>query len=67
MHILKWSTSLYHKFIEDHTPIALQGHIGRSVWGVNMLEEEVIIPEIIKLAEESAIFSVRGLVHYLIK
>ena len=37
-----------------------QGHIGRCVWGIGLLHDENIIPEIIKLAEESGVFSVRG-------
>ena len=41
-----------------------QGHIGTSSRGVNMLIQQNIIVEIIKLAEDSDIFSVRGYVAF---
>ena len=34
--------------------------MGTSVWGINLLQEQNIIPEIIKLAEECGVFSIRG-------
>ncbi|XP_071953101.1 rapamycin-insensitive companion of mTOR-like isoform X2 [Antedon mediterranea] len=36
------------------------GHIGSSNWGLKLLEREEIIPDIIRLAEECEVFSVRG-------
>lgn len=45
---------------------ALQGHIGTSSWGLEMLQEREIIPDVIKLAEECGVFSMRGLVLLLI-
>ncbi|XP_045157719.2 rapamycin-insensitive companion of mTOR-like isoform X2 [Mercenaria mercenaria] len=36
------------------------GHISMSSWGVSWLQEEKIVPEVIRLAEESAIYSIRG-------
>lgn len=34
--------------------------MGTSVWGLNLLIDEGIIPDIIKIAEESPVFSLRG-------
>ncbi|XP_061180915.1 rapamycin-insensitive companion of mTOR-like [Saccostrea echinata] len=42
------------------------GHIGTSTWGVNWLEEERLLPEIIKLAEECGVFSIRGTAFYVL-
>jgi hypothetical protein len=36
------------------------GHIGSSLWGISLLDEENIVPEMIKLCEESGVFSIRG-------
>ncbi|XP_033125633.1 rapamycin-insensitive companion of mTOR-like [Anneissia japonica] len=36
------------------------GHIGSSNWGLKLLEKEEIIPDVIRLAEECSVFSVRG-------
>ncbi|XP_064626915.1 rapamycin-insensitive companion of mTOR-like isoform X2 [Lineus longissimus] len=40
------------------------GHIGSSQWGIALLEEENIVPEMIKLCEESGVFSIRGTAFY---
>ena len=40
--------------------VSTQGHLGSSVWGLALLIEENIVPDIIKLAEECGVFSVRG-------
>ena len=39
--------------------------MGTSVWGLGLLQEENIIPEIIKIAEEIEVFSIRGYVPVL--
>lgn len=38
----------------------LQGHVGSSAYGVSLLEEESMVPELIRLAEECGVFSIRG-------
>ena len=40
--------------------LVLQGNIGATEGGLTLLEDEEIIPEIIKIAEESLVLSVRG-------
>ncbi|XP_074640196.1 rapamycin-insensitive companion of mTOR-like isoform X2 [Tubulanus polymorphus] len=40
------------------------GHLGSSQWGILMLQDENIVSDIIKLAEESSIFTVRGTAFY---
>ncbi|KAK7495005.1 hypothetical protein BaRGS_00013645 [Batillaria attramentaria] len=40
------------------------GHVGSSAYGVNILEEENMVPELIRLAEECGVFSVRGTAFY---
>ncbi|KAK3090902.1 hypothetical protein FSP39_015586 [Pinctada imbricata] len=42
------------------------GHIGTSTWGVNWLEEKDLLPEVIKLAEECGVFSVRGTAFFVL-
>ncbi|XP_050401999.1 rapamycin-insensitive companion of mTOR [Patella vulgata] len=42
------------------------GNIGTSSYGVAWLDEESVIPEIIKLAEESGVFSIRGTAFYVL-
>ena len=40
----------------------LQGHVGSSAYGVSLLEDENMVPELIRLAEECGVFSIRGYV-----
>ncbi|KAJ8305360.1 hypothetical protein KUTeg_015905 [Tegillarca granosa] len=42
------------------------GHIGSSSWGVNWLDEEKLLPEIVRLAEECGVFSIRGTSFYVL-
>ncbi|KAL4236760.1 hypothetical protein ACF0H5_005145 [Mactra antiquata] len=42
------------------------GHMSMSSWGVAWLQEERIVPEIIRLAEESAIYSIRGTAFFIL-
>ncbi|XP_013398176.1 rapamycin-insensitive companion of mTOR isoform X2 [Lingula anatina] len=42
------------------------GQIGSSAWGLQMLERENLVPELIKLAEECGVFSVRGTAYYVL-
>ncbi|KAK3609904.1 hypothetical protein CHS0354_036667 [Potamilus streckersoni] len=42
------------------------GHIGTSSWGISWLQELKIVPEIIRLAEESGVFSVRGTAFFVL-
>ncbi|XP_046330991.2 rapamycin-insensitive companion of mTOR-like isoform X1 [Haliotis rufescens] len=42
------------------------GHVGTSADGVTWLDEENVIPEIIRLAEECGVFSVRGTAFYVL-
>ncbi|XP_060081851.1 uncharacterized protein LOC132561136 [Ylistrum balloti] len=42
------------------------GHIGSSTWGVGWLDEERLFPEIIRLAEECGVFSIRGTAFYVL-
>ena len=37
-----------------------QGNIGSTNWGINLLMEEDIIPEIVRMAEECEHFAIRG-------
>ncbi|CAI9743242.1 rapamycin-insensitive companion of mTOR-like [Octopus vulgaris] len=39
----------------------IQGHIGMSTYGIVWLKEEGLVTEIIRLAEECGVFSVRGI------
>lgn len=43
-----------------HEWITLQGNIGSTNGGLKFLEEEEVIPEIFKIAEQSSLPSVRG-------
>lgn len=38
----------------------LQGNIGSSNWGLNLLQEENVIPDILTLAQHCEVLSVRG-------
>ncbi|XP_070563534.1 rapamycin-insensitive companion of mTOR-like isoform X2 [Ptychodera flava] len=42
------------------------GHIGSSTWGLKLLAQEEILPDIIRLAEECEVFSVRGTCFYVL-
>ncbi|CAI9743243.1 rapamycin-insensitive companion of mTOR [Octopus vulgaris] len=42
----------------------IQGHIGMSTYGIVWLKEEGLVTEIIRLAEECGVFSVRGTAFY---
>ncbi|XP_069128220.1 rapamycin-insensitive companion of mTOR-like isoform X2 [Argopecten irradians] len=42
------------------------GHIGSSTWGIGWLDEERLFPEIIRLAEECGVFSIRGTAFYVL-
>ncbi|XP_019620520.1 PREDICTED: rapamycin-insensitive companion of mTOR-like [Branchiostoma belcheri] len=42
------------------------GHIGTSPWGQSLLDQEQIIPEIIRLAEDCPVLSVRGTCLYVL-
>ncbi|CAL1528119.1 unnamed protein product, partial [Lymnaea stagnalis] len=42
------------------------GHIGLSCDGLAWLESEKVIPEIIRLAEESGVFSIRGTAYFVL-
>ncbi|XP_076440459.1 rapamycin-insensitive companion of mTOR-like isoform X2 [Babylonia areolata] len=42
------------------------GHVGSSAYGVSVLEEESIVPELIRLAEECGVFSIRGTAFYVL-
>ncbi|XP_052097251.1 rapamycin-insensitive companion of mTOR-like [Mytilus californianus] len=48
------------------TALWVVGHIGTSTWGIQWLEEECLLPEIIKLAEECGVFSLRGTAFYVL-
>lgn len=37
-----------------------QGNIGSSNWGLNLLQEENVIPDILALAQHCDVLSVRG-------
>lgn len=37
-----------------------QGNIGSSNWGLNLLQEENVIPDILALAQHCEVLSVRG-------
>lgn len=37
-----------------------QGNIGSTNWGINLLMEEDIIPEIVRMTEECENFAIRG-------
>ena len=39
------------------------GHASTSKWGARYLKQSNLLPDIIKLAEESAVFSIRGYVN----
>lgn len=45
----------------------LQGNIGSSNWGLNLLQEENVIPDIMMLAQHCEVLSVRGYVYLIIK
>ncbi|XP_002741655.1 rapamycin-insensitive companion of mTOR-like [Saccoglossus kowalevskii] len=42
------------------------GHIGSSIWGLKLLLQEEIIADIIRLAEECEIYSIRGTCFYVL-
>ncbi|KAK7099628.1 rapamycin-insensitive companion of mTOR-like [Littorina saxatilis] len=42
------------------------GHVGSSSYGVSLLEEENMVPELIRLAEECGVFSIRGTAFYVL-
>ncbi|CAH1775574.1 unnamed protein product [Owenia fusiformis] len=48
------------------TALWVTGHIGTSSWGISLLEEESVITDIIKLAEECGVFSIRGTAYYVL-
>ncbi|XP_064605282.1 rapamycin-insensitive companion of mTOR-like [Liolophura sinensis] len=62
----------YQELVTDEDTHALKtalwalGHMGRSALGIGWLQEEEVIPTIIKLAEESAVFSIRGTAFYVL-
>ncbi|XP_052775865.1 rapamycin-insensitive companion of mTOR-like isoform X2 [Mya arenaria] len=42
------------------------GHISMSSWGVSWLQDEKIVPEIIRKAEESSVYSIRGTAFFVL-
>lgn len=40
--------------------VSSQGNIGSSNWGLNLLQEENVIPDILALAQHCEVLSVRG-------
>ncbi|XP_030844625.1 rapamycin-insensitive companion of mTOR-like isoform X2 [Strongylocentrotus purpuratus] len=42
------------------------GHTGSTTWGLKLLQQEGIIPDIIRLAEECEVFSIRGTCFYVL-
>ncbi|XP_066509823.1 rapamycin-insensitive companion of mTOR-like isoform X1 [Hoplias malabaricus] len=42
------------------------GNIGSSTWGVNLLQEENIIPDVINLAQNCEVLSIRGVCVYVL-
>lgn len=43
-----------------HVRSYLQGNIGSSNWGLNLLQEENVIPDIVLLAQHCEVLSIRG-------
>ena len=50
----------YEDIVELKAALWAIGHASTSKWGAQFLQDINITPEIIKIAEESAIFSLRG-------
>ncbi|KAL5015873.1 hypothetical protein ScPMuIL_005462 [Solemya velum] len=48
------------------TALWIVGHIGTSSWGISWLKEKQILPEIIRLAEECGVYSIRGTAFYVL-
>ncbi|ELW53469.1 Rapamycin-insensitive companion of mTOR [Tupaia chinensis] len=46
--------------------LEVQGNIGSSNWGLNLLQEENVIPDILKLAKQCEVLSVRGTCVYVL-
>ncbi|GAB1299224.1 Rapamycin-insensitive companion of mTOR [Apodemus speciosus] len=44
----------------------LKGNIGSSNWGLNLLQEENVIPDILKLAKQCEVLSIRGTCVYVL-
>ena len=40
--------------------VIFQGHLGSTTWGISFLVGEAIVPEIVRMAEESENFALRG-------
>lgn len=40
--------------------LCFQGNIGSSNWGLNLLQEENVIPDIMALAQHCEVLSIRG-------
>ncbi|WAR23308.1 RICTR-like protein [Mya arenaria] len=47
-------------------PSICMGHISMSSWGVSWLQDEKIVPEIIRKAEESSVYSIRGTAFFVL-
>lgn len=45
----------------DHST-CIQGNIGTSNWGLNLLQEENVIPDIVAMAHHCEVLSIRGCV-----
>lgn len=43
----------------DHF-LCVQGNVGTSNWGLNLLQEENVIPDIVALAHHCEVLSIRG-------
>ncbi|KAG1659079.1 Rapamycin-insensitive companion of mTOR [Nymphon striatum] len=54
------------KIFELKAAIWALAHIGTSVCGINFLNQQEVIPDIVKMAEECSVFSVRGTCYYAI-
>ncbi|MBZ3875875.1 Rapamycin-insensitive companion of mTOR [Sciurus carolinensis] len=46
--------------------LEVQGNIGSSNWGLNLLQEENVIPDILKLAKQCEVLSIRGTCVYVL-
>ncbi|XP_071486718.1 rapamycin-insensitive companion of mTOR-like [Diadema antillarum] len=42
------------------------GHTGSTTWGLRLLQQEGIIPDMLRLAEECEVFSIRGTCFYVL-
>ncbi|XP_048583211.1 rapamycin-insensitive companion of mTOR isoform X2 [Nematostella vectensis] len=54
------------KVIEIKAALWALGHCGSSNWGITLLMEEDVIPDIVRMAEESENFAIRGTCFYVL-